>query len=71
MEEVDAPEYITLFVDAFVDAGGTYDADGFAADVDPEGAGDELIVLLYLAPEYFTSSLQQTHCELDPWHPPP
>jgi len=44
VDEVDAPENMTLFVDAFVEAGGTYDGGGVPDDVAPDGAGvDEII----------------------------
>lgn len=44
MEDVDTPEFITLFVEAFVDAGGTYDRGGNSDDVAPDGAGDDEVI---------------------------
>ena len=44
MEEVDAPENMTLFVDAFVEAGGTYDGGGVPDDVAPDGAGVDAVI---------------------------
>jgi hypothetical protein len=50
VDEVDAPEFITWSVDAFVDNDGTYDGGGVPDDVDPEGAGDELMLLIISCP---------------------
>ena len=44
VEDVDAPECITLFVDALVEAGGTYDRGGVPDDVAPDGAGDDDVI---------------------------
>jgi hypothetical protein len=44
VDEVDAPENMTLFVDAFVEAGGTYDGGGVPDDVAPDGAGDDEVI---------------------------
>jgi len=44
VDEVDTPEFITWSVEAFVEAGGTYDGGGVPDDVAPDGAGvDEVI----------------------------
>jgi len=44
VEEVDAPEFITRSVEAFVEAGGMYDRGGISDDVAPEGAGEDEVI---------------------------